>query len=248
LDAGPGDTLGSVTQLLLVDSDRTYATDLARNLEVSGYEVRVAANAPSALWLAERSAPALALVELDLAGDSGYTVLQRMRLVAADTPVFVLTTRRHEVDVLRAFQLGADDYIRKPIGLRVLLARIRAVLRRVHVGENAGPSWIRVGALDIHPETRRARRAGMPVMLTHTEYDLLLTLLRHRGQPVSRGALFRAVWRQPPPANLRTIDTHMFTLRRKLEVDPRHPRHLLAAYGRGYVIAEPSPHDDRAHA
>jgi DNA-binding response OmpR family regulator len=160
-----------------------------------------------------------------------------MRSEGIDVPVVVLTARHDEEDTLRAFGLGADDVIVKPVSLLELLARIRALLRRTRPGfDDLQAQWIRFGEIEVHPATRTVRRAGVPVDLRPKEFDLLVALLRRHNRIVSRAELLRDVWGYHTSAVSRTIDTHMAGLRQKLERNPLYPKHLITVRSAGYML------------
>jgi len=231
-----------MTQLVLVENNRSYATVLRAGLAVEGYEVDLADDVRSGLALIRQRDVDLVILELGLAGQLGFDLLEALQANGDQVPVLVLSTWRDDAHKERAFELGADDYVTKPVSMETLLARIKALLRRVNAGDRAGPSWVRVGDIHIHPPRRVVERHGKRVALRRKEYDLLLALLRQRGHAVSRADLLREVWRREPGRSIRTVDTHILMLRRKVEHDPHAPRHILTVYGKGYMLA-PTPED-----
>ncbi len=174
-----------------------------------------------------------------LPGRDGFELLRSLRTSGNDVPVVVLTARRDEQDKLRGFGLGADDFVTKPINLLELLARIRALLRRVYPRFAAAtPHWIRVGDIEICPPSRTVRRAGAVIDLRPKEFDLLLALFRQHDRIVSRAELLRDVWGYHASTISRTVDTHMAGLRHKLEADPLNPRYLLTVRTAGYLLRQ----------
>jgi len=228
-------------QLLLIEDNAHYASSLRNNLEIEGFAVEIAGNAASGLEQIRRHRPALVVLDVMLPGRDGYEVLRHIRDEGLDIPVVLLTARRDEVDKLRGFGLGADDFITKPVSILELIARIRAVLRRAQPGAEAGPLWIRFGDVEVHPGTRTVRRAGHDVDLRPKEFDLLLALLRHQGRIVSRAELLRDVWGYQADTVSRTVDTHMAGLRQKLEDDPLNPRYFITVRSVGYMMRRPAP-------
>jgi two-component system, OmpR family, alkaline phosphatase synthesis response regulator PhoP len=224
-----------VTQVMLVGRNRGYAAALRSGLEVAGYAVTVADRpAPSSRDI-RQGEPDAVLLELSEYPD--FDTLAAIRSAAADVPILVLSSWREDAHKRRAFELGADDYVTKPFAMPTLLAHIKALLRRVNVGERAGPSWIRVGELLVYPPGRLAERDGKAIRLRPKEYDLLMALLRRRGTAVSREDLLREVWRRQPSGCVRTVDVHVALLRRRVERNSATPRHILTVHCKGYMLA-----------
>jgi two-component system alkaline phosphatase synthesis response regulator PhoP len=220
-----------VSRVLVVEDDLDLARGLRSNLEIEGHEVQVVHDGPAALQAARAGSPELIVLDLALPGMDGLHVLSELRRVDHATPVLVLTARSTEGDKVRGLRLGADDYLTKPFGLMELIARVEALLRR---GGAHLPPTVRCGDLEIDTGARTVRRSGEKVSLRPLEYNLLLALVRRRGAVASRLDLLREVWGYATGAETRTVDTHVFELRRKLEADPAHPRHILTVWRAGY--------------
>lgn len=254
----------SPPRILVVEDDADLAFGLRNNLEIDGYEVDVIGDGESAVTRAAAWRPALIILDLMLPGMDGLRVLRAIRARDADVRVLVLTARGDEADKVRGLKLGADDYVTKPFGLLELLARVESLLRRAGagtrdhgsargnsvIGENASADStsrssaggaedtrvLRVGAIDVNRASRQVFKAGALVPLRPKEFDLLVELLRHRGAVVSRVALMQAIWGYSSAVISRTIDTHIGELRRKLEADASHPRHIVTVRGVGYRL------------
>jgi DNA-binding response OmpR family regulator len=237
----PGGASVQPQRLLLIEDNSHFAAALRNNLEIEGFAVDVAGNATSGLQQIRDLPPALIVLDVMLPGRDGYEVLRHIRDDGLDIPVVLLTARRDEVDKLRGFGLGADDFITKPVSILELIARIRAVLRRAHPGSESAPLWIRFGDVEVHPGTRTVRRSGVDIELRPKEFDLLLALLRHQGRIVSRAELLRDVWGYQADTVSRTVDTHMAGLRQKLELDPLNPRYFITVRSVGYMMRRPPP-------
>jgi two-component system alkaline phosphatase synthesis response regulator PhoP len=220
-----------VSRILIVEDDLDLARGLRANLEIEGHEARVVHDGAAALDAARREMPDLIVLDLTLPGMDGLRVLTELRRTDAATPVLVLTAREAEGDKVRGLRLGADDYVTKPFALLELIARVEALLRRG--GRQLAPV-LRSGDIEIEPGPRRVRRGGQEVPLRPMEFDLLLALVGRRGDAASRLELLREVWGQSGAAETRTVDTHVFELRRKLEADPKAPRHLITVWRKGY--------------
>ncbi len=223
-----------MSRVLVVEDDPDLARGLKSNLEIEGHEVDVVGDGLVALDRIRTVRPDLVVLDLMLPGLDGLRVLSELRRADASTPVLVLTARESEGDKVRGLRLGADDYVTKPFGLLELIARIEALLRR---RGTQVPSEVRIGGdVVVQPATRTVTRSGAEVSLRPLEYELLLALLRRRGAPASRAELLREVWGYASAAETRTVDTHVFELRRKLEADPAHPRHLVTVWRVGYRL------------
>jgi DNA-binding response OmpR family regulator len=228
--------------ILVVEDDSATRTFLADNLTADGYEVLVCDCARDALRLLETKGPDLLLLDVGLPDASGLDVLRRLR--AADgvasrmdpgTPVLLLTGRAGEVDRLRGFERGADDYVCKPFGYPELRARIGALLRRVHNRRSLGR--IRAGALDIDPVARTVRLRGAPLALSQKEFSMLRVLAAEPGRVFSKDELLRTVWGYQAMGRTRTIDSHACRLRRKLGV--HGDRYVVNVWGVGYRLLDP---------
>ena len=223
-------------RILIIEDNKDLAFGLRSNLQMEGYEVRVAATGPDGLQQAQACAPDLVVLDLMLPGMDGFDVLEAMRERDLTMPVLILSARGEEIDKVRGLRLGADDYVSKPFGLMELLARVEAILRRGgHAAtEPAGP--IRIGSLEICPRSRSVMRDGELVDLTPKEFDLLLELVRRDGAVVSRVDLMKTVWGHASTIVSRTVDTHVAELRRKLEADPARPALILTVRKAGYRL------------
>ena len=224
-------------RILIVEDNADLAFGLRNSLEIASYEVIVASDGPSGLREARTVSPDLIILDLMLPGMDGYRVLRAVREGGSQVPVLILTARGEEADKVTGFRLGADDYVTKPFGVLELVARVEAVLRRASTTPKDGaPDTSRFGEIEIQPVARVVRRNGRAVELSPKEYELLLALVQRPGQVVSRSELLKTVWGYHASVVSRTIDTHIAELRRKLEVDPASPRHLLSVRKVGYQL------------
>jgi len=225
-----------MTRILIIEDNHDLAFGLRNNLEIEGYQVNIAEDGGAGLQCARTSTPDLVVLDLMLPGMDGYRVLRQLRDDGLSMPVLILTARGEEADKVLGFRLGADDYVTKPFGVLELLARIEALLRRSRPTD-AAPAVERFGDVEVSTATREVRRHGERVPLTPMEFDLLVALLRRRGAIVSRLELLTSVWGHSSSVLTRTVDTHIGELRRKLEVDPSAPRHILTVRKAGYRLA-----------
>lgn len=228
-----------MTRILVAEDDPDLALGLKNNLEIEGYEVRVARDGDEALASALQWRPDLLILDLVMPKLDGMRVLRSLRERDRRIAVLVLTARGEEADKVRGLKLGADDYVTKPFGLLELLARVESLLRRTRVTTSAvtvDAAPMRFGDVEVDPAARRVHKTGIEVALRPKEYDLLLELLRHRGEARSRLDLMQTVWGYSSAVITRTVDTHMFELRRKLEADAARPRHIMTVRGIGYRL------------
>jgi two-component system alkaline phosphatase synthesis response regulator PhoP len=228
-------------RVLVVEDNADLAYGLQNNLEIEGYEVRVAEDGETGLKRARAWGPDLIILDLMLPDLDGYRVLQHLRKEGLQTPVVILTARGEESDKVLGFRLGADDYVTKPFGVMELLARVEAILRRtqpsvVSSAIDPGDAGERVvfGAVTVDSRSRIVMRDGEEVGLTPKELDLLLALIRRRGAVASRLDLLKEVWGHRAAVVSRTVDTHVAELRRKLEDEPSNPQHILTVHKAGY--------------
>jgi DNA-binding response OmpR family regulator len=227
--------------ILVVDDERKIV-DLARDyLEHAGFAVVTAADGDAAIDAVQRRHPDLVVLDLGLPGLDGLDVTRRIRR-DSNLPVIMLTARDDELDKLLGLELGADDYLTKPFSPRELVARVRAVLRRVDVGSRAGDEEIvRAGDLTLDVPRMRAELHGRTIDLTPTEFQLLAALARQPGRIFTRSQLLDAVHGVAFESYERAIDTHVKNIRRKLEPDPRRPALILTVYGVGYRFVDDRP-------
>jgi two-component system alkaline phosphatase synthesis response regulator PhoP len=226
-----------MNEMILVVDDEPKIVKQARDyLERSGFRVVTAGDGKTALAQARHERPDLVVLDLNLPEMDGLDVCRALRR-ESDVPIIMLTARVDETDRLIGLELGADDYITKPFSPRELVARVRAVLRRVRGGVHQ-PGLIRAGDLEIDLHGHRVTRAGEPVRLTRTEFNLLAVLAQHPGQTFSRVQLLDRVHGVAYDGYDRSVDAHIKNLRRKLETDPVEPRYVLTVYGIGYRFTD----------
>jgi two-component system KDP operon response regulator KdpE len=221
-----------VTRILVVDDEPQIVRALRINLRARKYDVDTAPDGASALYAAARQHPDLVVLDLGLPDMDGTEVIRGLRGWTV-IPIIVLSGRADSRDKVDALDAGADDYITKPFGIDELLARIRAVTRRGQAAAEGG-STIAIGDHTVDLGTRSITRDGADVRLSPTEWRLLEYLLRHPGKLLSQRALLHDVWGPQYLTESNYLRQYMARLRRKLEPDPTHPRHLLTEPGMGY--------------
>lgn len=226
-------------RILVVEDNRELADGLRTNLEFEGYDTELAHDGTTGLMRGRTGRFDLVILDLMLPSLDGFRVLGALRDAQIRTPVIVLTAKGDEEDKVHGLQLGADDYVTKPFGLREFLARVRSQLRRTaQVAELAATDLVpvRLGSIEFDPAIHAVRKGGSLVPLRPKEYELLEVLLRHRGRLVSREELFQEVWGYDVTVTSRTLDTHIGELRKKLEDDPSRPRWILTVRKTGYRV------------
>ncbi|MDX1662575.1 MAG: response regulator transcription factor [Candidatus Promineifilaceae bacterium] len=223
-------------QILLVDDDALMRRSLAFTLDQAGYEVQTAASAEAALELIRTQPPDLILLDINLPGMDGLAALQQFRQELA-VPIIFLTARRRELDEVLGLELGADDYVTKPFEPDILLARVRAVLRRAY-RTDPSPTLeaLTVGDLIIDPAAHTVSVAGRPAELTAREFGLLHTLAVDAGKVLSTDELLDRVWGTDFMGAPQNVYVHIRWLREKIEEDPQNPRRIITVRGVGYKL------------
>ncbi len=236
-----------MSRILVVEDNEDLAFGLRKVLEFEGYDVNVAHDGEAGMSSASDTPPDLLILDVMLPGKGGFDVLRELRTSGHRFPVLILTARSQESDVVLGFDFGADDYVTKPFSTAELLARVRALLRRVQKeaggpgegrpDQDYGSQVLTFGEVEVSPATRTVVRDGERVELTPKEFDLLVALLERRGAVISRQELLKEVWGYGnADINTRTVDVHLSELRRKLEEDPANPRYLLTVRKAGYRL------------
>ncbi len=223
-------------KILLIDDDALLRRSLAFNLEQAGYAVHTSATAEDGIAQAEQEAPDLVLLDINLPGMDGLDALRNLH-GEKSLPVIMLTARRRELDEVLGLELGADDYVTKPFDFNVLLAHVKAVLRRTQSSEESTSTSsppITAGKLTIDPAAHTASFESRFLELSPREFDLLYTLARSAGQVISTEDLINRVWGAEFIGQPQVVYVHMRWLREKLEADPNRPQHLLTVRGIGY--------------
>jgi len=228
-------------KVLVVEDEPTLVETLAYNLNRQGYTVVTATDGHAALAVARREQPDLIVLDVMLPGLDGFEVCRILRQ-EMNVPILMLTARTDEVDRVVGLEMGADDYLTKPFSMRELLARVKALLRRVRLTREeaaaesapASADRIEIGDLTIDLARRELTRAGQVIHLKPKEYDLLVFLVRHAGIVLSRDLILERVWGWDFDGDSRTVDVHVRWLREKIEPDPAHPTRIVTVRGVGY--------------
>ncbi len=224
-----------MTTVLVVEDELKIARLLRDYLNEAGFDVITAANGPAAVSSVLGDRPDLVILDIGLPGMDGYDVTRSIR-TSSTVPIIMLTARSDETDRIVGLELGADDYVVKPFSPREVVARVKAVLRRL--GGDLAQEMIRVKDLVIDLPRRTVEIGGISVDLTTSEFELLRILASQPGRVFTRGQLLDALRGVSFDSYERAIDSHVKNLRKKLEPDPRHPRYVLTVYGAGYRMAD----------
>jgi two-component system response regulator VicR len=229
-------------KVLVVDPDQATRRDIKNACEQDGYQVIEADSAAEALRQVEHARPSVVLLEVTLPDGTGFDVCRELRKMDASVPVIMMSTRSDEIDVVVALEIGADDYVGKPLRLRELVARMTAHLRRTRFeSAEATRSRLEFRDLVIDVNERRTYKSGKEVELTHTEFDLLTFLASNAGKVLSREKILNSIWGYEYPIETRVIDVHIRNLRRKIETQPSRPYYILAVPGIGYRFTNARP-------
>lgn len=219
--------------ILVVEDDASILKGIKMNLELEGYSVLTAEDGEKGLALAYEAHPSLILLDVMLPRMNGYEVCKEIRRRKIDVPVIMLSAKSAEIDKIMGLDLGADDYISKPFGLREVLARVNAALRRQRTTK-AVPSRLAFGDVAVEFDAHDVKRKGKPITVTAKEVELLRFFAANEGRVLSRESILDGVWGRGYEGTERTVDNFINRLREKLEKDPDEPEHFLTVRGVGY--------------
>lgn len=230
----------AMTTVLLIDDDQLITEPLARSLRESGYTVLVAHSGRRGLEKALEEDPDVVVLDVLMPEMDGWEVCKALRQ-RSTVPILMLTALGDEVDRILGLELGADDYLTKPFSTRELVARLRALLRRVRLDRASEPqdNQLEVGPIMLDLNTRRAYKNGRELTLRYKEFELLSLLMSRCGDAVTRPELFDQVWGTDWLGDTRTLDVHVRWLREKVEDDPSDPRYIQTVRGVGYRFVAP---------
>ena len=225
-------------RILLIEDEPSLIFTLRDTLENEGYIVIVCEDGEEAVGLAQKNKPDIIILDIMLPGKNGYEICQELRALKFTIPIIILTAKNQELDKVKGLDIGADDYITKPFGVKELLARIQARLRRTGTYSSSNNiDLLQLGATKIDLlESKVIFEDGRTNELTARETELIKYPLEAGGEPVSRDELLEKVWRYEYSTNTRTVDVHISKLRAKIESLPDEPRHLITLHGVGYLL------------
>jgi DNA-binding response OmpR family regulator len=225
-----------MSTVLIIEDDSAILRGLKDILQYERYDVLVATDGQAGYRLALDRKPDLVILDLMLPRMSGLEVCCKLRAESFSQPILMLTARGEESDRVLGLDLGADDYVTKPFSIRELLARVRALLRRTQAEEATLPNELRFDDVVVDFRAFEALKNGVAIEMTPKEFGLLRMLAAKAGDVVTRDDLLNGVWGFDNFPSTRTVDTHMASLRAKLEDDPATPRHLITVHGVGYKL------------
>ena len=220
-------------KILVVEDEPNMVAGLRDNFEFEGFQVITALDGVEGLERALKDSPDLVVLDVMMPRMSGLDVCKQLKARSPSLPIIMLTARGQEIDKVVGLELGADDYVTKPFSIRELMARVKAVLRRVSPQAPA-PEIYRFSDIEVNVRSNEVRRAGATVELSAKEFSLLAYFVAHPAETLSRDRLLDAVWGYENYPNTRTVDTHIVHLRQKLEPNPEEPRFILTVHGSGY--------------
>lgn len=221
-------------KILIIEDEEDLVKGLKINLVDEGYEVDYSLNGKDGLAKAMKTKPDLILLDIMLPGMNGLEICKELRQNKVRIPILMLTAKGEEVDKVIGLEMGADDYISKPFSIRELLARVKAHLRRENRAGEAIAGVIQLGAIKIDFDHYKVIRTDDEKDLTSLEVEVLRFLIQQDGKVVSRDDFLDKIWGYENFPTTRTIDNHILKLRKKVEIDPNHPQHILTVYGGGY--------------
>jgi DNA-binding response OmpR family regulator len=227
-----------MAKILIIEDEVEMANGLKDNFEFEGHEVAVSFDGESGIKSVYSFSPDLIILDIMLPAKSGFDVCRELRSNEITTPIICLSARGQEIDKILGLELGADDYITKPFSIRELLARVNAVLRRYETKPKKSKKEYKIGKLLVNFAKLTAANAKGIVDLTFKEFEVLEYFVKNEGRIISRTELLDHVWGYENFPTTRTVDNHIAKLRKKIENDPMHPKHIFTVYGVGYKFIE----------
>ena len=221
-------------KMLIVEDDQDVGIGLQDFFDFKGYDVDLATDGEIGLQRIRESQYDIVLLDIMLPKKNGFEVLKESQEDGVTAPVLMLTAKGEQEDVLRGFGLGAEDYVTKPFNAEELAARVKAILHRTQPADKTPMSIYTIGDVEINFTTHEAVRGDEEVSFTALEFDILRYLIQNRGRTVTRRQLLRDVWGIEHEIITRTVDRHIASVRKKIEIDPNEPEHIETVYGLGY--------------
>ena len=222
-----------MARILVAEDEADIAKGLRDNLEFEGYEVVVAEDGEAAILAATQHSPDLVLLDIMMPKIDGLEVCRRIRDAGFRIPILMVTAKSQEIDIVRGLEVGADDYITKPFSVREVLARVKAALRRTDAGKGLS-RILRIGETTVDLVKGKTEKGDETFNLGHFELEILKMLVENAEAPVERNKLLDVIWGLEGFPTTRTVDNHIVSLRRKIEPDPKHPRHIVTVHSIGY--------------
>lgn len=234
-------------KVLVVDDEPSIVTLLKFNLEKEGYEVFSAETGTQGLELALNQSFDFIILDIMLPGMDGMELTRSLRQEKIDTPILMLTAKDDQIDRILGLEMGADDYLTKPFSPREVLARMKAIFRRIEPRQTVSPSeeeekveWLNVGDIRADLTNYQVQVAGKEIVLTPKEFELLVYFMKRKDRVIDRDTLLNRIWKFDFAGQSRIVDVHVSHLREKIEKDPKHPEYLTTVRGFGYRFQEPN--------
>ncbi len=231
------------TSVLVVDDEFSLRDVLRKALTAAGFQVAEARSGEEAVTALRERHYDLVLLDINMPGAGGIEACRKIRVLSPQTGIVMVTVRDSENDRVDALEAGADDYVTKPVRLRELIARLRAVLRRTQLRPTMRPAVLTAGDLEIDLDRRLLRRAGQPVHLAPKEFELLAFMMQNQGVPLTHARLLASVWGHEYGSELEYLRSYVKMLRKKIEPDPSRPEYILTEPWVGYRFRDPSDTD-----
>ena len=231
---------GGNCKLLIVDDEPALRKALRTSLTASGFDVAEARNGDEALSMLPQAPVDVVLLDINMPGWSGIDICRRIRASSERIGIVMVTVRDSEEDKVKALEAGADDFITKPYLLREMIARLRAVLRRLRTQEKVAEAVVRAGSLELDPARRLLLKNGVEIHLSPKEFDLLAYLFQHQGEPITHERLLHAVWGTEFGGEFEYVRSYVKMLRKKIEDDPGQPEYILTEPWVGYRFRNPA--------
>jgi DNA-binding response OmpR family regulator len=231
---------GPKKSILIIEDEPHIVMGLRDALEFEGFDVMSAGKGKDGIQLARAESPDAVILDLMLPDMNGYAVCEELRRISPFLPIIMLTARSQETDKIRGLDAGADDYVTKPFSVNELIARMRAIFRRV-ARPGASPELVDIGEAKVSFSTHTLKVGGVEHALSFYEVELLRLLVERIGQPVSRDEILQKIWGLEAAPTNRTVDNFIVKLRKKIEAHPDKPAHILTVYGYGYKLAALEP-------
>ncbi|EPH95092.1 MULTISPECIES: response regulator transcription factor [unclassified Enterococcus] len=230
-------------KILVVDDEPSIVTLLTFNLEKEGYQVTSAADGQEGLSLALDHPFDFIILDVMLPGIDGMAITQRLRQEKIDTPILMLTAKDDQIDRILGLEIGADDYLTKPFSPREVLARMKAIFRRIEPRKEKAepePEYLTVGKITADLTNYQVRVSDQLIDLTPKEFELLVYFMKRKDRVIDRDTLLERIWNFDFAGQSRIVDVHVSHLREKIERDPKHPKYLVTVRGFGYKFQEPA--------
>jgi len=229
--------INEIEHILVIEDEESIQMALVDDLKLEGYEVSGANDGLEGLSAAKERRYNLIILDIMLPSMDGFEVCKQLRRAGVTTPILILTAKTQEIDKILGLELGADDYVTKPFSPRELLARVKAILRRVKQTQQ-GVDRYRFGDVEVDFEKHEVKKSGRPIYLTALEFSLLHFLIMQKHRVVSRDALLDTVWGDEVSVYPRTVDTHIAHLRKKIEDDAANPKYIIGVRSVGYTFTD----------